>query len=170
MSLLFNMLSRFVIAFLSRSKHLLISWLQSPSAVILDPKKIKPVTVSSFSLSIFSFPTISGRISFSSWRNPPPFMFPPARPLCSHQDPPACPPCSRPSHALLLSEHHKNTCTSGPLCLLSSPPAVTFPSEIHVVQSSVTCFSKRPLWPWKYTLPPQDSGLLNALTLPYLLP
>ena len=41
MSLLFNMLSRLVIAFLSSSKHLLISWLQSPSAVILEPKKIK---------------------------------------------------------------------------------------------------------------------------------
>ena len=41
MSLLFNMLSRFVIAFLPRSKHLLISWLQSPAAVILEPKKIK---------------------------------------------------------------------------------------------------------------------------------
>ena len=40
MSLLFNMLSRFVIAFLPRSKHLLISWLQSPSTVILEPKKI----------------------------------------------------------------------------------------------------------------------------------
>ena len=39
MSLLFDMLSRFVIAFLLRSKHLLISWLQSPSAVILEPKK-----------------------------------------------------------------------------------------------------------------------------------
>ena len=46
MSLLFNMLSKLVIAFLPRSKHLLISWLQSPSAVILEPKKIKPVTVS----------------------------------------------------------------------------------------------------------------------------
>ena len=46
MSLLFNMLSRLVIAFLPRSKHLLISWLQSPSEVILEPKKIKPVTVS----------------------------------------------------------------------------------------------------------------------------
>ena len=46
MSLLFNMLSRFVIAFLSRSKHLLISWLQPPSAVILEPPKIKSVTVS----------------------------------------------------------------------------------------------------------------------------
>ena len=46
MSLLFNMLSRFVIAFLPRSKHILISWLQSPSAVILEPKKIKSVTVS----------------------------------------------------------------------------------------------------------------------------
>ena len=41
MSLLFNMLSRFVIAFLPRSNHLLISWLQSPSAVILEPRKIK---------------------------------------------------------------------------------------------------------------------------------
>ena len=46
MSLFFKMLSRFVIAFLPRSKHLLISWLQSPSAVILEPKKIKFVTVS----------------------------------------------------------------------------------------------------------------------------
>ena len=46
MSLLFNMLSRFVIAFLPRSKHLLILWLQSQSKVILEPKKIKPVTVS----------------------------------------------------------------------------------------------------------------------------
>ena len=45
MSLLFNMLSRFVIAFLPRSKLLLISWLQSPSAVILEPPKIKFVTV-----------------------------------------------------------------------------------------------------------------------------
>ena len=44
-SLLFNMLSRFVIAFLPRSKPLLISWLQSPSAVILEPKKIKSLTV-----------------------------------------------------------------------------------------------------------------------------
>ena len=46
MSLLFNMLSRLVIAFLPRSKNLLISWLQTPSAVILEPKKIKSVTVS----------------------------------------------------------------------------------------------------------------------------
>ena len=46
MSLVFDMLSRIVIAFLPRSKHLLISWLQSPSAVILEPKKIKSLTVS----------------------------------------------------------------------------------------------------------------------------
>ena len=46
MSLLFNMLSRLVITFLPKSKHLLISWLQSPSAVILEPPKIKSVTVS----------------------------------------------------------------------------------------------------------------------------
>ena len=45
-SLLFNMPSRLVITFLSRSKHLLISWLQSPSAVILEPPKIKSLTVS----------------------------------------------------------------------------------------------------------------------------
>ena len=52
MSQLFNMLSRLVIAFLPRSQHLLISWLQSPSAVILEPRKIKSVTVSIFSPSI----------------------------------------------------------------------------------------------------------------------
>ena len=52
MSLLFNMLSRFVIAFLPRSKHLLISWPQSPSAVILEPPKIKSATVSTVSPSI----------------------------------------------------------------------------------------------------------------------
>ena len=52
MSLLFNMLSRLVIAFLPGSKHLLISWLQSPSAVILELQKIKSVTVSTVSPSI----------------------------------------------------------------------------------------------------------------------
>ena len=52
MSLLFNELSRFVIAFLSRSKHLFISWQQSPLAVILEPKKMKSVTISMFSPSI----------------------------------------------------------------------------------------------------------------------
>ena len=52
MSLLFNMLSRVVIAFLPMSKSLLISWLQSPSAVILEPRKIKSDTVSTVSLSI----------------------------------------------------------------------------------------------------------------------
>ena len=46
MSLLFNTLSRFVIDFIPRRNHLLISWLQSPSAVILEPKKIKTVMVS----------------------------------------------------------------------------------------------------------------------------
>src|SRR5574337_32818 len=52
MSLLLNMLSRLVITFLPRSKCLLISWLQSPSAVILEPRKIKPDTVSTVSPSI----------------------------------------------------------------------------------------------------------------------
>ena len=52
MFLLFNMLSRFVIAFLPKSKCLLISWLQSPSAVILEPKTTKSVTISIVSPSI----------------------------------------------------------------------------------------------------------------------
>ena len=52
MSLLFSMLSRVIITFLPRSKHLLILWLQSPSAVVLEPKKIKSLTVSIVSPSI----------------------------------------------------------------------------------------------------------------------
>ena len=52
MSLLLNMLYRLVITFLPKSKHLLISWLQSPSAVILEPQKIKSDTVSTVSPSI----------------------------------------------------------------------------------------------------------------------
>ena len=52
MSLLSNMLSRLVIAFVPRSKHLLTSWLQSPSEVILEPPKIKSLTVSTVSQSI----------------------------------------------------------------------------------------------------------------------
>ena len=52
MALLFNMLSRFVIAFLSRSKHILISWLQSPFAVIFEPKEAKSATASTISPSI----------------------------------------------------------------------------------------------------------------------
>ena len=52
MSLLFDMLSRLVIVFLPRSKHLLISWLQSPSAMILEPRKIKSATGSTVYPSI----------------------------------------------------------------------------------------------------------------------
>ena len=55
MSLLFHMLSRFVKAFLPRSKHLLISWLQPPSTVILNPKKIKSATVCIFSLFVMKW-------------------------------------------------------------------------------------------------------------------
>ena len=58
MSLLYNLLSRLVITFLPRSKHLLMSWLQSPSAVILEPKKIKSVTV--FIVSPFIFHEVIG--------------------------------------------------------------------------------------------------------------
>ena len=53
MSLLFNMLSRLLITFLPRSKRLLISWLHSPSAMILEPRKIKSATVSTVSPSIY---------------------------------------------------------------------------------------------------------------------
>ena len=53
MSQLLNMLSRLVITFLPRSKHLLISWLQSPSAVILEPPKVKSAIVSIVSPSIY---------------------------------------------------------------------------------------------------------------------
>ena len=66
MSLLLNMLSRFDITFLPKSKRLLISWLHSPSAVILEPKKIKPVTVSIFSPSICH--EVMGRASLVAQR------------------------------------------------------------------------------------------------------
>ena len=59
MSLVFNTLSRFVISFLPRSSHILISWLQSPSAVILEPKKMKSVSASTFSPIMNSITYIS---------------------------------------------------------------------------------------------------------------
>ena len=59
MSLLFNMMSRFVIAFFSRSKCILISWLQSPSAVILEPKKMKSVTAS-ICVCVYMYHQITG--------------------------------------------------------------------------------------------------------------
>ena len=65
MSLLFNMLSRLIIAFLPRSKHLLNSWLQSPSAVILEPQKIKSVTFHCFPIYLpWSDDTICHDLSF----------------------------------------------------------------------------------------------------------
>ena len=66
-SLLFNMLSRFVIAFLPRNKHFLISWLQSPSTVILEPKKIKSVIVSFVFPSIFHVVMGPDPIIFIFW-------------------------------------------------------------------------------------------------------
>ena len=67
MSLLFNVLSRFVIAFLPRSKCLLISWLQPPSAVILKPKKIKSVTVSIVPPSLCHEVTRPNAMIFAFW-------------------------------------------------------------------------------------------------------
>ena len=65
--LLFNMLSRFVIAFLPRSKHLLISWLQSPSTVIVEHRIIKSVTASTFSPSIWHEVMGSDATNFIFW-------------------------------------------------------------------------------------------------------
>ena len=67
MFLLFNTLSRFVIAFLPRSKCLLISWLQSPSTMILEPKKIKSTTVSIFPLSICQEVIGPDAVTFVFW-------------------------------------------------------------------------------------------------------
>ena len=67
MSLLFNMLSRLVIAFLPRSKRLLISWLQSPSTMILEPKKIKSVTAFIVSLSIYHEVMVPDTMIFLFW-------------------------------------------------------------------------------------------------------
>jgi len=66
-SLLFNMLSRLVITSLPRSKCLLISWLQSPSAVILEPKKIKSVTVSTVSHTLWYAPKQHKTQSYLCW-------------------------------------------------------------------------------------------------------
>ena len=79
MFLLFNILSKLVIAFLPRSKHLLISWLQSPSAVILEPKRIKPVTVSIVSPSIYHEVMGPDAMIFVFWM----FSFKPAFSLSS---------------------------------------------------------------------------------------
>ena len=70
MSLLFNMLSRFIITFLPRSKRLLISWLQSPSAVISEPQKIKSDTVSTVSPSICLEEGMATHCSVLAWRIP----------------------------------------------------------------------------------------------------
>ena len=67
MSLLFDTLSRFVIAFLPRSEHLLISWLQSPSAVILKLKQIKSVTVSIISPSVSQEVIVLDAMIFVFW-------------------------------------------------------------------------------------------------------
>ena len=69
MSLFFNMLSRLVVTFLPRSKHLLISWLQSPSAVIFESPKIKSATVSTVSPSICREVMGPGAMIFLSFLN-----------------------------------------------------------------------------------------------------
>ena len=79
MSLLFNMLSRLVIAFLPRSKHLLISWLQSPSALILGPKNIKSLIISIVSPSICHEVMGTDAMIFIFWL----FSFKPTFPLSS---------------------------------------------------------------------------------------
>ena len=68
-SLLFNMLSRFVVGVLPSSKHLFISWLQSPSAVILEPKKIKSVTVSIFFSIYLPWNNGTGKHDLNFWEH-----------------------------------------------------------------------------------------------------
>ena len=87
MSLLFNMLYRFVITFLPKSKQLLISWLQSPSAVILEPQKMKSDTVSTVSLSISHEVNRSDQISRSVMSDS----------LRPHESQHARPPCPSPT-------------------------------------------------------------------------
>ena len=77
MSLLLNMLSRLVITFLPRSKRLLISWLQSPSAVILKPPKIESATVSTVSPSIFHDVTVEMLLKESGYLILSPMFAPP---------------------------------------------------------------------------------------------
>ena len=79
MSLLFNTLSRFVTAILPRSKHLLISWLQAPSALILEAKKMKSDTVSTFSRSTYHEAVGPDAMIFVFWM----LSFKPAFPLYS---------------------------------------------------------------------------------------
>ena len=79
MSLLLNILSRLVVAFLPRSKHILVSWLHSPSPVILEPKKIKSVTVSIFSPRICHEVMETDAVTLAFWM----LSFKPAFPLSS---------------------------------------------------------------------------------------
>ena len=98
MSLLFNMLSRFVIAVLQRSKCLLILWLQSLSAIILKPRKIKSIIVSTFSSSIYYEVLGQDAIIFIVWI----LSFKPAFSLFL----PSSRGCLVPLHFLLLKWYH----------------------------------------------------------------
>ena len=89
MPLLFNMLPRFVIAFLPRSRHLLISWLQSPSAVILEPKKTKSVTVSTFFYNPTSEVAVAALCSTPAQKPAAPNVSPKTRAVQKGQVPPA---------------------------------------------------------------------------------
>ena len=130
MSLLFNMMSTLVIAFLTRNKHLLISWLPSTSTVIWEPKKIKSVTSSTFSPSICMNPSVNS-IQFSS------VQFTQSCPtLWPHGLQPARPPSPSPtprvySNSCPLSRWWRPTMSSSviPFCshLQSFPESGSFP-------------------------------------------
>ena len=122
MSLLFNTLSRSVTAFLPRSKHLFISWLQSQSTVILEPKKIKSVTVSTFAPSMFSSVQFSHSVVSDSLQ---PHGLQHTRPPCTSPTPRVYPnPCP-------LSQWYHPTISSSVIpfssCPQSFPASGSFP-------------------------------------------
>ena len=150
MSLLFNTLSSFVINFLLRSKRLLVSWLQSPSAVILEPKSIKSVTASTFSPSIcheamglskwHPFSHFNCLTMSNSWR--------------AHGLQHARLPCPSPTPGA-----HLNSCPLSWWChptISYNPDAHQFLSKRNVVypyiRISMRIFCPACCWPWSITL------------------
>ena len=129
MSLLFNTLSRSVTAFLPRSKHLFISWLQSQSTVILEPKKIKSVTVSTFAPSMFSSVQFSHSVVSDSLQ---PHGLQHTRPPCTSPTPRVYPnPCP-------LSQWYHPTISSSVIPFSSGPQSFPASGSFQMSQLSAS--------------------------------